>query len=219
MRDEDREDFAVMVTATMAYYRQDISDFVLDVWWNACRPFDFEQIKKAINRHIADPEHGKFPIGVADVARLLQGTATDRAAVAWGKCHDAMSRVGAWQNVVFDDPAIHAVIEDLGGWSKLCRMPLPEMGHVQHRFLEAHRAYTRLESFDYPRMLQGAADGAGEYAKYGLKPPKPVIVGDVERARLVYQGGSKAGKTAITTSITALLASPKARLAMGATDV
>lgn len=213
MLDSERGSFAKLMTATMGYYGKDTSEFLLEVWWNACRSFDFEQVKMAINRHIADAEHGQYAPKVADMARLLQGTATDRAAVAWGKVHDAMSAVGAYQDVVFDDPAIHAVVEDLGGWPKVCRTPLDELGYLQHRFTEAHRAYTRLPTFDYPRRLSGAGDGAAQYARWGLPPPKPVVVGDIERAREVMRLGSKAGKTAITTEITALLAQRAARLA------
>jgi hypothetical protein len=29
-------------------------------------------------------------------------------------------QVGAYQSVVFDDPLIHLVLEDLGGWIKIC---------------------------------------------------------------------------------------------------
>ena len=49
----------------------------------------------------------------------LDGTVTDRAALAWGKVLEAMSSVGAYSDVVFDDPAIHAAIEDCGGWVKI----------------------------------------------------------------------------------------------------
>ena len=160
MNESERRDFGQLVKDVMAYYRQDTSAFLLTVWWNACKPFELEQIQQAMQRHMTDAEHGQFAPKVADMARMLMGTATDRALVAWGKVHDAMSAVGAYQDVVFDDPAIHAVIEDLGGWVKVCRTDLKEVGYLQHKFCESHRAYTRLPSFDYPRKLGGAADGA-----------------------------------------------------------
>lgn len=206
MQQSDRREFGQLVKDVMAYYRQDTSTFVLNVWWNACYPFELERIHAAIQRHMTDPEHGRFPPNVSDMARILQGTATDRAVVAWGKVHEAMSSVGAYSDVVFDDPAIHAVIEDMGGWVKVCRTELKELSYLQHRFCEAHRAYTRLPKFDFPARLAGASDGASQYARWGLPPPKPAVVGDVELAREVQRLGSKAGKTSITTEITALLA-------------
>ena len=98
-----------------------VSEFTLQVWCQACQPFTLEQISKAMTAHAVDPERGQFAPKVADVIRILQGTYTDRAQLAWGKALEAMSSVGAYSDVIFDDPAIHAVIEDLGGWPKVCR--------------------------------------------------------------------------------------------------
>lgn len=198
MQPYDRPQFGQLITDVLAYYRQDASSFVLDLWWNACQGFDLEQIRAALQRHCTDPERGQFAPKVADLARILQGTTTDRAALAWGKVHEAMSCVGAYADVVFDDPAIHAVVEDMGGWPKMCRMPLDELGYLQHRFCEAHRAYTGRGQFDYPRRLMGDRSPDSEYRKSCLSLPKPALVGDADRAKQVYLQGNAAGKTAIS---------------------
>lgn len=198
MHPSDRPQFGQLLTDVLAYYRQDASRFVLDLWWNACQGFDLEQIRAALQRHCTDPERGQFAPKVADLARILQGTTTDRAALAWGKVHEAMGSVGAYTDVVFDDPAIHAVVEDMGGWPKMCRIPLDELGYLQHRFCEAHRAYTGRGQFDYPRRLMGDRSPDSEYLRAGLQPPKPALVGDAGRAKQVYLQGNVAGKTAIS---------------------
>lgn len=197
MTEADRNDFAQLITDVLAYYRQDASRFVLDLWWNTCKPFAFEQVRAAIQKHCTDAERGQFAPKVADLARILQGTTTDRAALAWGKCLEAMSSVGAYTDVVFDDPAIHAVVEDLGGWPKLCRTESKELGYLQHRFCESHRAYTGRGTFDYPRRLGGDRSPDSEYEKKGLKLPRPALIGNTDRAKLVYQNGG-AGKTSIS---------------------
>lgn len=197
MLQSERGDFAQLVTDVLAYYRQDASRFVLDLWWNACKTFDFEQIQKAMQRHATDPEHGQFAPKVADLVRILSGTTTDRAALAWGKVLEAMSAVGAYTDVVFDDPAIHAAAEDMGGWPKMCRTDLKELGLLQHRFMQSYRAYTERGQFDYPRRLGGDRSPDSEYEKAGLSLPRPALIGDPERAKMVYQRGG-AGKTAIS---------------------
>lgn len=198
MQPSDRAAFAQLITDVLAYYRQDASRFVLDLWWNACQGFDLEQIRAALQRHCTDAERGQFAPKVADLARILQGTTTDRAALAWGKVHEAMGSVGAYTDVVFDDPAIHAVVEDMGGWPKMCRTPLDELGYLQHRFTEAHRAYTGRGQFDFPRRLMGDRSPDSTYLASGLPLPKPALVGDAKRAEQVYLQGSAAGKTAIS---------------------
>lgn len=199
MQQSERGDFAQLITDVLAYYRQDASRFVLDLWWNACRSFDLEQVRKAMQRHATDPERGQFAPKVADIVRVLQGTTTDRAALAWGKVHDAMSRVGAYTDVAFDDPAIHAVVEDLGGWPKVCRWPVEELSYLQHRFQASHKAYTERGQFEYQRRLAGDRSPDHEYESRGLAVPRPVLIGNRERAIAVLQNGSAAGKTSIST--------------------
>lgn len=197
MQQHERAEFGQLVTDVLAYYRQDASRFVLDLWWNACRPFDFQQVQKAMQRHATDPEHGQFAPKVADLVRILAGTTTDRASLAWGKVLEAMSAVGAYTDVVFDDPAIHAAAEDMGGWPKMCRTETKELGHLQHRFMQSYRAYTKRGQFDFPKRLGGDRSPDSEYEKAGLKLPRPALIGNPERAKQVYQQGGN-GKTAIT---------------------
>lgn len=208
MKPSDTRQFAQLITDMLAFYRQDTSEFVLSVWRAACEPYELEQIRKALTAHATDPERGQFAPKPADLVRVLGGTKTDRAMLAWGKAHSAMSSVGAYQDVVFDDPGIHAVIEDLGGWPKVCRTEIAELGYLQHRFCESYRAYVGRGTFEYPRRLSGARDPDEVYQKFGLQPPKPALVGTVDDCRLVFQGGKDGGKTAITFASAESLRAP-----------
>lgn len=198
MKPHDKSALVTLVTDALAYYGKPVSTFTLQVWVQACQPFELEQVTKAMTAHATDPERGQFAPKVADIVRILSGTATDRAALAWGKAFEAMSSVGAYTDVVFDDPAIHAVVEDLGGWPKMCRTELKELSYLQHRFTESYRAYAGRGQFDYPRRLPGDRSPDSEYLKAGLKLPRPALVGNSESCKRVYQGGNAAGKTAIT---------------------
>lgn len=189
-----------LVGDVMAYYRQPVSEFLLTVWWNACQPFTLEQVNKALTAHVTDAEHGQFAPKIADMVRILSGTHTDRAALAWGKTLGAMGSVGAYSDVVFDDPAIHAAVEDCGGWVKMCRTEMKELSFLQHRFCQSHKAYTGRGTFDYQRRLVGDRSPDLDYEKKGLALPRPALVGDPEKARAVYSGGSAAAKTRITFS-------------------
>jgi len=200
MSPTDKRAFVKLLTDVHAYYRQDVSEFTIGVWSQACQPFELDQLQKAFTAHATDPDQGRFCPKVADLVRILQGTHTDRAALAWGKAFEAMSAVGAYQDVVFDDPAIHAAIEDLGGWPKVCRTETKELPFLQNRFCQAHKAYTGRGTFDYPRRLTGDRSPDHEYEAKGLPAPRPAIVGDPERAKLVYTGGVIGGKTAISYS-------------------
>jgi hypothetical protein len=207
MQLSDKKDFALLIAGVYAYHRQPCSDALIGMYWRGCQRWDYEQVQKAVDRLTHDAEAGKFPPKIGDLTRILEGTATDRAQLAWGKALEAMSSVGAYTDVVFDDPAIHAALEDMGGWPKVCRTETKELGYLQHRFCESHRAYTGRGQFEYPRRLAGDRSPDSEYEKKGLALPRPALVGDPERCRAVYQGGSATGKTSITFQPFASLAS------------
>lgn len=189
MEDEDRAALVVLITNTMKYYRRPITPFILDVWLNGCAGFSMEEVNRAVMSHIADPERGGYPPLLSDVVRAIKGTPVDRAAAAWGKVYDAMGRIGAYCDVVFDDPVVHAVIEDMGGWAKLCRRETADLSYDIHRFTEHYRALTVRGFAGYPRVLRGDRDVADQFERRNLKEPAPVMVGDLQRCALVYQGG------------------------------
>jgi len=210
MKHDDKPKFKTLLTDVLSFYKQDVSVFALSVWWQACEGFDFEQVAKAMTAHAMDPDRGQFAPKPADIVRQLAGTRTDKAMLAWGKAFDAASRVGAYTDVVFDDPAIHATIEDLGGWPKFCRTETSELSYLQHRFSESYRAYVGREAFDFPRRLTGDRSPDEVYAKRGLPAPKPAVIGDIESARQVYRIGSATGKTSVMfQALQALEAGPK----------
>lgn len=186
----DRIEFQDLLTRAHAYYGKEVTEFTIDVWWQGCRSYSLEQVSKALTAHATDPDRGQFAPKVADIVRQLGGTTTDRAALAWGKTYAAMCSVGAYTDVVFDDPAIHAAVSDMGGWPKLCRTDMDQLSYLQHRFCESYRAYHGRDGFDYPHLLGGDRSPDEMYAKRGLSAPKPRVIGDVERARLVYRGGA-----------------------------
>lgn len=202
--------FAKLLTDVHAYYRQNVSEFTLTVWVQSMKPYTLEQVRKAMTAHATNPDGGQFAPKVADLIRILEGTYTDRAMLAWGKVHEAMSAVGAYQDVVFDDPAIHAAIADLGGWPKVCRTETRELQFLQKRFCDSHKAYAGRGSFEYPRRLMGDRSPDNEYEAKGLPAPRPAVVGDPERAKLVFDNGSTQGKTLITFKPAALLLEDKA---------
>jgi hypothetical protein len=209
MNEGDKTKFQQHLTGVMSFYRQDVSPFALSVWWLACKAFDFEQVSMALTAHAMDADRGQFAPKPADIVRQLGGTSTDKAMIAWGKAYEAISTVGAYTDVVFDDPAIHAAIEDLGGWMNFCRGQTSELSYLQHRFTESYRAYASRPSFGFPRLLSGDRSSNEAFARRGLKPPKPAVIGDIEKAREVYRLG---GAAKAQTSLAALHVSERISL-------
>lgn len=196
MRADDRKAFQSLLSDAMAFYRQDVTPFSLSVWWQACQPFDLEQVRKAMTAHAMDPERGQFSPRPADIVRALQGTNTDRALVAWGKVMEAMQHVGAYTSVAFDDPLIHVAVEDAGGWVAICRGGIDDLPHLQRRFCDTYRAYSRREDVQFPPYLRGAAEI--ENATRGYTSPEPLLIGNPDAARSVIERGAHRNRIAFT---------------------
>jgi hypothetical protein len=150
----DRLPFGELLTAAMAFYKQDVSAFALDVWWQACQPYSMEQVRKALTAHAMDPERGQFAPKPADLVRLLHGTQTDRSLMAWGQVLSAISRVGMYGSPDFQDQATVAAIIDIGGWPAICQTEIDELPHLQRRFCASHKVYTaRPEAIEATRLV------------------------------------------------------------------
>lgn len=204
MNTEDKRAFKELITQAMAFFRQDVSKFSVGVWWQACEPFSLEQVQKAFTAHATDAERGRFPPLPADIVKQLQGTQTDRGLMAWGKVLEAIQHVGAYQSVAFDDAAIHAAVEDLGGWTTICRSTMQELPHLQRRFTEAHRAYAGRQGFNFPAYLIGESEAANRTAGKRVEPP--VLIGDAKRAAEVLRLGQPGPRNTITSGADAVLA-------------
>lgn len=189
MKIEEKQDFYALVVNVMSYYKQDTSEFMLNVFWDACKDLEFEAVSKAFNAHAKDPDKGQFAPKVADIVRLLQGTKTDRSMMAWGKVYDAMCSVGAYSDVCFDEAAINASVNDCGGWTKMCRTSMEELSYLQHQFCKSYAAYSGRSDYEYPRVLIGESGSPALYAKRGLEAPKTRMIGNQQAAQAVYNGG------------------------------
>jgi hypothetical protein len=189
MTEQDKPNFAKLLTSVMAFYRQDMSEFALGVWWEACKPFDFAAVRDAFNRHAVNPDNGQFAPKPADVVRLLQGSNADGALIAWSKVDRAVRTIGTYQTVVFDDPIIHAVIQDMGGWVEIGRKEEKEWPFVAKEFENRYRGYrTQGGVVDYPRALVGIAEAQNSRGGFAIQPP--VLIGNSSKAKLVFSEGS-----------------------------
>jgi hypothetical protein len=197
MQSRDRLAFAEVMHAVHALYRVDLSEAVLGIWWEAMRSYDLAEVQHALNRHAMNPDNGQYLPKPADVVRLLQGSTLDVAHLAWTKLMRAVSRAGAYQSVVFDDPLMHAVVSDMGGWPELCRKRVEEIPFAEREFVERYRGYrVRGGATRYPSYLPGLAEQHNAAA--GLPVAPPVLLGDAARARAVLSAGADSMALAVT---------------------
>lgn len=192
MKPVDKKPFLTLIADVYAFHRQPFSTFAGNVWWEAMKPFDFAAVSDAITRHHMNPDSGQFLPKPADVVKMLGGTTLDSALSAWSKVDRAVRTVGTVHSVVFDDPLIHRVIADMGGWVKVGACPSEdEWPFVAKEFQNRYRGFVmKSEQPEYPRVLIGQAEA--QNALSGMPSQPPQAIGDVAKCRQVYfKGGDK----------------------------
>jgi len=193
MRESDFESFSQMISAVCALYGKPASSHMIAIWWGALREYDLQGVRHAFDRHVKNPDSGQFMPKPADVIRMVQGSTQDAALVAWSKVDKAVRHVGPYATVAFDDPVIHAVIQDMGGWVQVGSKTDKDWPFIAKEFETRYRGY-RLQGSagEYPPSLAGIAES--QNSQTGFRSPPPVLIGDQERALSVIAGGSVAPK-------------------------
>lgn len=191
MRDSELIEFSKTLLAVADYYGKELSENVVDLYWNGLREYDLESVKKALWAHARNPDTGQFMPKIADIARVTQGRTDDQAAIAWSKVDQAVRRVGTYQCVVFDDPVIHRVIVDMGGWVLIGGKDNKEWPFVAREFENRYRGYRmRDDTPEYPPVLIGMANAHN--SQQGFRQNPPILIGDERRANTVRLGGTTA---------------------------
>lgn len=189
-RSDDFSRFAKLFVALSEYYNRDVSSLMLDLYWHPLKRYSIPDIQRAIGQHLQDTESGVYFPKVADFIRILDGGNKENAALAWTKVEDAIKHVGTYADVVFDDPIIHAVVRDMGGWVCFGDVHLDKWPFVGNDFRSRYAAYrSRGLSGQYPACLRGRANGDNWSSGFALSPP--VMFGDEFVCLQVIRGGER----------------------------
>jgi hypothetical protein len=163
MREADKAEFAACMVACGEYYRQPekMSKVILSLWWDALQEYDLDTIKRAMSMHMRDHDRGRFMPLLADLMRWIEGDTTDRARAAWDIAREAVRNVGPYQSVAFDDPMVAEVIEQCGGWNRLCSLEEEEIKWTEKEFVAKYSgALSNGRKSNHRGVLWGIADTA-----------------------------------------------------------
>jgi hypothetical protein len=185
----DYERFLTTLTGISDYYGKQLSEGVISLYWQGMKQYDLPAVEKALWEHTQNPDTGQFMPKIADVTKMLQGRTTDQAAMAWSKVDSAIRRVGTYSDVVFDDPIIHRVIADMGGWIKFGSMTEEEWPFTSNQFRTRYQGYRmRNEVPEYQPVLIGIANAHN--GKEGFRSNPPMLIGNEAKAKQVMLAGT-----------------------------
>jgi len=189
MNKTDFDDFNQVISAVGELYGKPVGEFAISLWWNALSGYDLKAVQEALSRHVRNPDNGQFMPKPADVVRMMQGSTQDSALSAWAKVDRAVRAIGPYESVAFDDPLIHCVLNEMGGWIQLCQKDNEEWPFVAKEFENRYRGYkARNVTPEYPPKLIGMYEAHN--AKEGFKVAPPMLIGNSEQAKLTMRHGS-----------------------------
>lgn len=121
-----------------------------------------ENFINGINTMLRERVYSNLPMP-ADIRKYCLETREEdldiRVATARNKIKKAMNSIGTYVTVAFDDPIIHLVIRDFGGWIKLGMTDMEEFENLLKWDLpRLYKAYATRKNADISLMLEGKAD-------------------------------------------------------------
>lgn len=186
---DEKKRFAALIVALSDYYNKTASKGVIAMYWEGLRQYDYEAVEKAAWAHTQLPdEAGRWMPLVSDFNKMLAGRTSDQGQIAWSKVDRAIRTVGPYADVAFDDPIIHRVLQDMGGWVLLGAKDDKEWPFVAKEFVTRYQGYKMTgETPEHPTHLVGMATSQNGSA--GIFTPMQVrLLGNVEKAKQIASG-------------------------------
>lgn len=187
---DEKKRFASLMTALADYYEKSLSKGVLALYWEGLRQYDYDAIEKAAWAHTQLPdEAGRWMPKVSDLNKMLAGRTTDQGQIAWSKVDRAVRTVGPYADVAFDDPVIHRVIQEMGGWVLINSKDDKEWPFVAKEFVMRYQGYKMSgEVPDHERYLIGMATAQNQAAGIYNELPQIRLLGNIEKAKQIASG-------------------------------
>ncbi len=198
MNNKDKIKFVKIMTGLAEMYEFNLSDVQMGMWFNLLKIYRINEISEAVSDYMRNPDTGRYKPKPADIIKMIDGSTSDQAAIAWTKLDKAVRMVGDYQTVVFDDPLIHRVLTDMGGWVGFGDKDTKEWTFIAKDFCQRYRFYVSKSILpECPNKLTGSHESYNLRNGFDVDPP--VLIGDSEKAEKVLCGG-KANPFQITTS-------------------
>lgn len=181
--------FAALMALVCELYKASMSQNLMEFYWQALRDTDFIHVERAFKQHMCEPKKKNFMPKPSDILYILEGDSQNRAMAAWTKVEKAIGRAGQYNSVVFDDAVIHAVIDDMGGWIRLCNTKILDLPFRAQDFERRYMNYLNRLPEKHPAYLPGIFESNN--ANYKIDKSRLIFIGNIQRANKVLEQGSK----------------------------
>lgn len=156
-----------------------VSDLKGELWFEELKQYTIEKIEQSIKKIIRTRTLSTYP-KVSEIIREIEGSSEDKSLTAWLKVKESIARVGAYQSVQFDDPVIHSVINDLGGWPKVCEVLEDDLKWMQKDFERIYQLCSKQQNHPQKAIGISETDNGGHGIDF---KQEPVQIGNVNKIK------------------------------------
>ena len=171
----NKKDFAVQMAVLEEVFNKTMSDKKAQIYFRLLNNYSVKSLEKAVAHLLKTKRITTFPLP-AEIIEAIEGTPTDKAMKALEKARRAQEDYGYYDSVKFDEPAIHSVIEAMGGWLDFAKVDL--YGYPAKEFCDFYYAFSRDTTKRHVERLIGRheIDNRGK----GLIDhiPRTIFIGD-----------------------------------------
>ena len=160
-----KQEFAETFTLLCATYNKEASKSLMSAYFMVLEDLTISEFQTAVKSVLATRKFTNLPMP-ADILEAVYGNPDDEALIALKELEDAMGIFGAYKSVIFKNKLIMACVEGMGGWQRICQMPLDEWKFKNQEFLKLYRAYTRGGKYPQVDYLIGIAEQKNRFDGY-----------------------------------------------------
>lgn len=179
MIESDREGFYKSLIALSHVFDKKISTEMSELYFDALKDMSVEDIAKACNILVRSVKFFPKPLEFRESMAI---NTDDLAAIAYGKFYKGMMRAHPGRTLIFDDPIIHAVIENIGGWNEELYnkwSSIKDEVWLRKQFESLYQTYAKCGVPDNtPERLVGDCEAHNE-GRWDINN-KPILVGSKE---------------------------------------
>lgn len=139
MQDSDRKAFYETWAAAWEQCGKSVTDRMLKFAFECLKQFTLEDVQRAVLAHAQNPDSGQFGPKAADIVAQIEGGGDEQSLRAWQTVEETVKRIGPYRAVIFEDRATHAAVEQIGGYSALCRATNDEWPFIRNNFCKLYR--------------------------------------------------------------------------------
>mgnify|MGYP001613384076 CR=1 FL=1 len=175
MTKTEKIEFDKRIVMLAEMHDKKISEGLLNLYWEALKDLLFEDFNRVANVLARSSKFFPKPVEFRD--QVLPDI-TAQASLAYGKVEKAFTQAGIYKTVVFDDPVIHAVVENLGGWVNYCNLPDEELKWYRKDF---EHKYIHFASLIIQGKIFPSVKLAGLYERdthASIEAKTPALIGD-----------------------------------------